>query len=96
MAFNNALTSRLDELRSPNAPATPSENTNGFTTPSRYSGSFMATHSQPMNDSRASLQRRFTTDLSKMSNLTPIGQQPVQTPEPADVPNTVCVPIAIW
>lgn len=94
MAYNNALTSRLDELRSRNAPittttVTTSENSSGYTTPARYSGSFMTSHSQSINDARASLQRRFTTDMSKVPNLTPIGQQPAQAPEPIEVPNTV-------
>ncbi|KAL8947591.1 MAG: hypothetical protein Q9222_006143 [Ikaeria aurantiellina] len=90
MAYNNALTSRLDELRSRNSQTatTSSENSSGYNTPSRYSGSFMNSHSQSFSDTRASLQRRFTTDLSKMPNLTPIGQQPAQTHEPVDMPNT--------
>ncbi|KAL8807010.1 MAG: hypothetical protein Q9182_000991 [Xanthomendoza sp. 2 TL-2023] len=91
MAYNNALTNRLDELRSRNAPittSTTSENSSGYTTPARYSGSFMTSHSQSINDARASLQRRFTTDMSKLPNLTPIGQQPAQAQEPVDVPNT--------
>lgn len=49
----------------------------------------MPSHSQSVNETRASLQRRFTTDLSKMPNLTPIGQQPAQVQEAVDVPNTV-------
>ncbi|KAL8641693.1 MAG: hypothetical protein Q9228_001524 [Teloschistes exilis] len=91
MAYNNALTSRLDELRSRNSStaATASEASSGYTTPSRYSGSFMTSHSQSASDNRASLQRRFTTDLSKMPNLTPIGQPPVQTQEPVELPNTL-------
>ena len=91
MAFNNSLTSRLDDLRSKNPQATSSENNSGYTTPSRYSGSFMTSHSQPSNDTRASLQRRFTTDLSKMSTLTPIGQQPSQgqAAEPIEISSTV-------
>lgn len=89
MAFNNSLTSRLDDLRSKNPQATSSETNNGYTTPSRYSGSFMTSHSQPSNDARASLQRRFTTDLSKMSTLTPIGQQPGQALEPIEISSTV-------
>lgn len=91
MAYNNAITSRLDELRSRNLPptTTASESSSGYTTPSRYSGSFMPSHSQSVNDARASLQRRFTTDLSKMPNLTPIGQQPAQIQEAVDLPNTV-------
>lgn len=91
MAYNNAITSRLDELRSRNPPSTTagSESSSGYTTPARYSGSFMPSHSQSVNDNRASLQRRFTTDLSKMPNLTPIGQQPAQVQEAVEVPNTV-------
>lgn len=89
MAFNNALSTRLEELRSRNPQSTASENTTGYTIPSRYSGSFMTTHSHPSNDVRASLQRRFTTDLSKMPTLTPIGQ-PSQVVDPVDISSTVC------
>lgn len=49
----------------------------------------MTTHSHPSNDVRASLQRRFTTDLSKMPTLTPIGQ-PSQVVDPVDISSTVC------
>lgn len=49
----------------------------------------MTTHSHPSNDARASLQRRFTTDLSKMSTLTPIGQQPNQAAESVDIASMV-------
>lgn len=91
MAFNNhSLSNRLEELRSRNPQSTASESTTGYTTPSRYSGSFMTTHAHPTNDVRASLQRRFTTDLSKMPTLTPIGQQPSQVVEPVDFSSTVC------
>ena len=89
MAFNNSITARYDELRSPNPPSNP---TTGTTTPSRYSGSFMQSHSQSFNDTRASLQRRQTTDLSKMPAITPIGQQPTpvtQGGDSADVVATV-------
>lgn len=81
MAFNNSITARYDELRSPNPPSNP---TTGTTTPSRYSGSFMQSHSQPFNDTRASLQRRQTTDLSKMPAITPIGQQPTPVTQGGD------------
>lgn len=50
----------------------------------------MTTHSHPSNDVRASLQRRFTTDLGKMPTLTPIGQQPSQMADPVDISSTVC------
>lgn len=49
----------------------------------------MTSHSQSASDTRASLQRRFTTDMSKTPNLTPIGQQPGQAQGPVEVPNTV-------
>lgn len=89
MAFNNSLTSRLEDLRSRNPQSITSENATGYTTPSRYSGSFMTTHSQPSNDVRTSLQRRFTTDLGKMPTLPPIGQQPSQVAEPVELPTVV-------
>ncbi|MCJ1471265.1 hypothetical protein MMC07_009913 [Pseudocyphellaria aurata] len=88
MAFNNSLSTRLEELRSRNPQSTTSENPTGYTAPSRYSGSFMASHSHPSNDVRASLQRRFTTDLGKMPTLTPIGQQPNQVVDPLDISST--------
>ncbi len=88
MASSNALTNRLDELRSRNHQVTSSETSSGYTTPSRYSGSFMPSHSSSSNnDTRASLQRRFTTDLSKMPTLPPIGHQPTQVVENSDVPS---------
>ncbi len=86
---SNSLTSHLEELRSPNLPSTTSENSKGYTTPSRYSGSFMTTHSQSSSDGRANLQRRFTTDLGKMSTLTPIGQPPASKAEPVEISTTV-------
>ncbi len=89
MAFNNPITARYDELRSPNPPTT--SNGTGTTTPSsRYSGSFLPNHSQPFgSDARASLQRRQTTDLSKMPPMTAIGQQLTQAMEPVDVSASV-------
>ena len=87
MASYNALSARYDELRSPNPP--PTSNTTGTTTPARYSGSFMQTQSQQLSDARGSLQRRQTTDLSKMPGMAPIGQQPAQVVDAVDLP-TVC------
>ena len=84
MASSNALTNRLDELRSRTHQVTSSEAPSGYTTPSRHSGSFMPSHSSSTNESRASLQRRFTTDLSKMPTLPPIGQLPNQGIEPTE------------
>ena len=79
MAFNNSLTARLDELRSRNVPRLHSETTTGQNTPSfRYSGSFMSTPQTQTPIEAPNLQRRFTTDLSKMQQIAPIGQQPSQ------------------
>lgn len=86
MASYNALSARYDELRSPNPP--PTSNTNATTNPTRYSGSFIQNQSQTFNDARGNLQRRQTTDLSKMPGITPIGQQPAQVAEPVDLPST--------
>ena len=89
MAFNNSIASRLGDLRSRNNPVSTSESPSGYTTPSRYSGSFMNSHSQPSSDARASLQRRFTTDLSKMQPLAPINQQSPQIAEQVEGPVAV-------
>ncbi len=88
MAFNNSLTARLDELRSRNPPRIHSENSTGQNTPFRYSGSFMNPQSQSSNDV-PNLQRRFTTDLSKITQVAPIGQQPNQVAAPGDIATTV-------
>ncbi|KAI4161670.1 MAG: hypothetical protein LQ342_004678 [Letrouitia transgressa] len=87
MAYNS-ITTRLDELRFRSPTGTTSESTSGYTTPSRYSASFMPTHSQSSSEARSSLQRRFTTDLGKMQTLTPIGQQPAHAPESGEASST--------
>ena len=89
MAFNNSITARYDELRSPNPPS--SSNSSASKAPSsRYSGSFLPNHSQPFgSDTRTSLQRRQTTDLSKMPAITPIGQPPAQIAESVDMSASV-------
>ncbi|KAG8526279.1 uncharacterized protein KY384_000272 [Bacidia gigantensis] len=85
MAFNNNLAARLDELRSPNPSRMHSENTTGQNTPSfRYSGSFMSPNNNQTPIETPNLQRRFTTDLSKMQNIGPIGQPPNQIAVSAD------------
>ena len=95
MAFNNnALTARLDELRSRNPPRVPSEGNTGQNTPFRYSGSYMTNNQQqqqPQPQSSGtetpSLQRRFTADMSKMP-IAPIGELNQNT-EPLEVPAIV-------
>lgn len=92
MAFNNnALTARLDELRSRNPPRIPSESNTGPSTPFRYSGSYMSNNPPQLPPSSGtetpSLQRRFTMDMSKMP-IAPIGELNQNT-EPLDVPAIV-------
>ena len=93
MAASNSLSSHLEDLRSRN-PQSPGEGAySGYTTPVRYSGSFMPSHTQPFSgDARASLQRRFTTDSGKAPLMTPIGQMPSQAVETVDMSATVCSP----
>ena len=92
MAFNNnALTARLDELRSRNPPRVSSENNTGQNTPFRYSGSYMPNNPPQMPPSSGSEtpnnQRRFTADMSKMP-IAPIGELNQNT-EPLEMPAIV-------
>ena len=91
MAASNSLSSHLEDLRSRNPQSPAGEATySGYSTPVRYSGSFMPSHTQAFSgDARASLQRRFTTDSGKAPILTPIGQQPSQAVETVDMSATV-------
>lgn len=75
MAFHNSLTGRLEELRYPSlrSPEADSAFTNGVAT-SRPESSYFSTMSSS-NDARGNLQRRFTTDSSKMSLAKPFGAQ---------------------
>jgi hypothetical protein len=92
MAFKNGLGDRMDELRYSN-PRSPPDDTpfSGYISPPRgQSNNFMNALRQPVNDARASLQRRFTEGSGKMSTLTPIGQPTqVQVPEPIDMSSLV-------
>ena len=89
----NSLSARLDELRSRNPTRLHSENTTGHNTPSfRYSGSFMSPPQSQTPNETPNLQRRFTTDLSKMQNqaMTPIGQPPASSGA-VDPSTAVCI-----
>ena len=89
MASTNSLSSRLEELRSRNPQSPPGESVySGYTTPTRYSGSFMTSH-QSANDTRTNLQRRFTADSNTVPILSPIGHQPAQTMESVDMSASV-------
>ena len=93
MAATNPLSTRLEELRSRNPQSPPGDS--GYTTPTRYSGSFMLnSHSLSFNnssaDNRAFLQRRFTADSNNTPPaLTPTGPPNGQGLEGLDMPNNV-------
>ena len=78
MAFSGGLSGRMDELRFPNHRTSGEGYTySGYTSPQRnaqdaYFGNFQ----QTSNDARSSLQRRRTTDSSKMSGSSFGGQYP--------------------
>ncbi|KIX94095.1 uncharacterized protein Z520_10121 [Fonsecaea multimorphosa CBS 102226] len=76
MAFSNTLSGRMEELRFPNLRSPDAESpysSNGSST--REQNPFFANMHSSSNDARASLQRRFTTDSSKMPVARPFGQQ---------------------
>ncbi|RAL12083.1 putative RNA-binding protein [Aspergillus homomorphus CBS 101889] len=69
MAFKNGLSERLDELRFPSPRSPPSESTfPGYNALSPSHSNFVSAFSRPSHDVRANLQRRFTTDSSKVSS----------------------------
>ncbi|KAJ5648548.1 Armadillo-like helical [Penicillium lividum] len=82
MAFKNGLSERLDELRFPSPRSPPSESAYNPLSPgnSNFSG-----FSRPTSDVRANLQRRFTTDSSKLSSWNFLNQGPPQAPDPLDL-----------
>ncbi len=88
MAFKNGLGDRFDELRFPALRSPPDETPySGYISPPRGQPSYMSALRQPVNDARASLQRRFTEGSGKMTTLTPIGQ-PVS--DAIDLSTLVC------
>ena len=68
MAFSGGLNERMGELRFPNV-RSPNEEFpySGYTSPPRGQNSFFSSFQQSSNDTRSSLQRRFTTDSSRGS-----------------------------
>ncbi|MCJ1307225.1 hypothetical protein MMC25_000871 [Agyrium rufum] len=92
MSSTNSLSSHLEDLRSRNPQSPPAENGySGYSTPVRYSLNMLPTHSQPLSEARASLQRRFTADSGRVPTLSSPGQQSSTTGlENVDVnPNTL-------
>ncbi|KAJ9625485.1 uncharacterized protein PV06_01772 [Exophiala oligosperma] len=76
MAFSNTLSGRMEELRFPSLRSPEADGTfspNGSST--REQSPFFPSVHTSSNDARASLQRRFTTDSSKMPVARPFGQQ---------------------
>jgi hypothetical protein len=90
MAFKNGLSERLDELRFTSPRSPPSDSPfSGYTSPPRGQPNFMTAFQQPAsNDVRANLQRRFTTDSSKLS-WPPFSQQTTQLPDGPDLLSSV-------
>jgi hypothetical protein len=73
MAYPNRLSERMEELRFPSL-RSPEEAAFNNGTNGRGDTSYFSAMGQS-NDARASLQRRFTTDSSKMSMARPFGSQ---------------------
>lgn len=86
MAFKNGLSERLDELRFPSPRSPTSESPfPGYTSLSPGQPNLAsAFSSRPSGDVRANLQRRFTTDSSKLSSWSYLNQQPSGPPQVSD------------
>ncbi|KAJ5541650.1 Armadillo-like helical [Penicillium frequentans] len=83
MAFKNGLSERLDELRFPSPRSPPSESTYNPLSPG--SSNFGSGFSRPSSDVRANLQRRFTTDSSKLTSWNFLNQGSTPMPDPLDL-----------
>lgn len=86
MAFTNGLSERMGELRFPN-PKSPNDEVpySGYVSPPRGQNPFFSPFqpsSSTSGDTRGGLQRRFTTDSSKMSSLSSLGGQNSQMVKP--------------
>ncbi|RMZ83983.1 hypothetical protein DV737_g1341, partial [Chaetothyriales sp. CBS 132003] len=73
MSFSNRLSERMEELRFPNIRSPELDSFSNGSTAGRGDSYFSAL--PPTNDPRGSLQRRFTTDSSKISMARPFGSQ---------------------
>lgn len=91
MAFKHGLSERLDELRFPSPRSPPSESTfPGYGPLSPGHSNFSSAFSRPSGgDVRANLQRRFTTDSSKLSSWSYLNQTPAQMPDHLDLLSSV-------
>jgi hypothetical protein len=92
MAFKNGLSERLDELRFPSPRSPPSETPfPGYSSLSPGHSTFVSSFPRPSGDVRAHLQRRFTTDASKLSSwnyINQVGPAP-QAPDALDLLSSV-------
>ncbi|KAK2751378.1 hypothetical protein FQN55_001115 [Onygenales sp. PD_40] len=90
MAFKNGLSERLEELRfsSPRSPPADSP-FSSYPSPTRGQTSYISAFPPPAPDVRANLQRRFTTDASKLSSWPAFStSQPPPLPESVDFLST--------
>ncbi|KAL2868702.1 uncharacterized protein BJX67DRAFT_371109 [Aspergillus lucknowensis] len=88
MAFKNGLSERLDELRFPSPRSPPSETPfPSYSALSPGHSTLVSAFSRPTGDVRANLQRRFTTDASKVSSWNYINHvgPPPQVPDALDL-----------
>lgn len=93
MAFKNGLSERLDELRFSSPRSPPTESTFPSYSPlSPSQSSLISAFQRPSNDVRANLQRRFTTDASKLSSWSFLNQQTPQLPDSLDILSSVSSP----
>jgi hypothetical protein len=94
MAFKNGLSERLDELRFPSPRSPPSETPfPGYSSLSPGHSSFVSAFPRPTGEVRANLQRRFTTDASKLSSWNYVNNvgpaPPPQVPDALDLLSSV-------
>ncbi|RAL02399.1 putative RNA-binding protein [Aspergillus ibericus CBS 121593] len=90
MAFKNGLSERLDELRFPSPRSPPSESPfPGYNSLSPGHTNFVSAFSRPSGEVRGNLQRRFTTDSSKLSSWSYVnhagGSSQLPGPDPLDL-----------
>jgi hypothetical protein len=94
MASTNSLSSHLEDLRSRNPQSPPGEHVyTGYSTPTRYSGSFLNPNPQPArSDARGSLTRRMTADANLFNAFTSMTSQPGLTWDGPDMNASVGLP----
>lgn len=91
MGFKNGLSERLEELRFSSPRSPPSDSPfSSYPSPTRVQTASYISTFQPPSDVRANLQRRFTTDASKLSSWPAFNSaQPLPLPESLDFLSSV-------